>query len=168
MLERKFTPAQMAFYSSVPYIVMSVVILLSGMLTDRLIARGFDEGRVRKTFIAVGFGIALLIVPAGLVEDNDTAIRLLMISLCGLGIASPNTWSLTQLYCSKNVVGTASGLQNFGGNVGGIIAPALTGFIADVTHSFALAFMICGVILVGGTLAYWLLMKEKVEIPEGA
>jgi sugar phosphate permease len=163
VLERKFTPAEMSFYASVPFVVMSVVILISGLVTDRLIAYGFNEVRVRKSFIAVGFAIACLIVPAGLVRDNHSAIWLLLIALCGLGIASPNTWSITQALCAKNIVGTVSGIQNFGGNVGGILAPMLTGLIADLTHSFALAFGICGFILIGGALAYWLLMKEMVE-----
>jgi len=162
-LERHFTPAQMAFHSSVPFLIMSVVIVLSGLATDRLIAAGFHEVRVRKTFIAVGFAIALAIVPAGLVTDNRLSTWLLTLSLCGLGLASPNTWSITQACCTKRLVGTVSGIQNFGGNVGGIIAPWLTGAIAHRTGSFAPAFALCGVLLVGGTLAYWLLMNETVD-----
>jgi len=161
-LERHFTPAQMAFHSSVPFLVMSIVIVLSGIAADRMIASGFHELRVRKAFIAVGFAIALAIVPAGLVEDNNTSVWLLLVSLCGIGVASPNTWSITQACCSKRLVGTISGIQNFGGNVGGIIAPWLTGAIAHRTGSFAPAFVLCGFLLVGGTLAYWLLMNEKV------
>lgn len=161
-LERHFTPAEMAFYGSVPFLVMSMVIPLSGFASDRLIARGFDEVRVRKTFITIGFAIALAIVPAGLVEDNATSVWLLLTSLCGLGVAVPNTWSLTQACCSKRLVGTVSGLQNFGGNVAGIIAPWLTGAIAHRSGSFASALVLCGFILVGGALAYWLLMTEKV------
>ena len=162
-LERHFTPAEMAFYSSVPFVVMSVVILLSGIATDRLIASGFHEVRVRKTFISIGFAIALAVVPAGMVHDNRAAVWLLMTALVGLGIAAPNTWSLTQACCAKRLVGTVSGIQNFGGNVGGIIAPWLTGAIAHRTGSFASAFALCGFVLGGGALAYWLLMNEKVE-----
>jgi MFS family permease len=167
-LERHFTPAQMAFHSSVPFLVMTIVIVLSGLASDRLIALGFREVRVRKTFIAIGFAIALAIVPAGLVHDNGTSVWLLMTSLCGLGLAVPNTWSLTQALCTKRLVGTVSGIQNFGGNVGGIIAPWLTGAIAHRTGSFAAAFVLCGFILVSGALAYWLLMNEKVGSPEKA
>ena len=100
----------MAFHSSVPFLVMSVVIVLSGLVTDRLIAAGFKELRVRKTFIAIGFAIALAIVPAGLVDDNALSAWLLMLSLCGLGLASPNTWSITQACCTKRLVGTVSGI----------------------------------------------------------
>src|SRR5215471_7306842 len=164
-LERQFTPAEMAFYASVPFVVMSVVIVLSGIATDRLIASGYDERRVRKTSIVVGFAIAMAIVPAGLVHDNRASVWLLLTSLCGLGLASPNTWSLTQACSTKRVVGTVSGIQNFGGNVGGIIAPWLTGAIAHRTGSFAPAFILCGFILAGGALAYWLLMNDVVEAP---
>jgi hypothetical protein len=156
----------MAFHASVPFLVMSIVIVLSGALTDRLIAAGFRELRVRKTFIAIGFAIAMAIVPAGLVEDNNTAVWLLTMSLCGLGLASPNTWSITQACCTKRLVGTVSGIQNFGGNVAGIIAPWLTGAIAYRTGSFAPAFVVCGFMLAGGALAYWLLMNETVTSVE--
>jgi MFS transporter, ACS family, D-galactonate transporter len=165
-LERQFTPAEMAFYGSVPFLVMSVAIVLSGVASDRLIAAGFRELRVRKTFIAIGFAFALAIVPAGLVHDNGSAVALLVISLCGLGVAAPNTWCITQACCAKRLVGTVSGIQNFGGNVAGIIAPWLTGAIAHRTGSFAAAFALCGFVLVAGALAYWLLMTDTVGAPQ--
>ena len=167
-LERQFTPAQMAFHASVPFLVMSIVIVLSGVASDRLIAAGFRELRVRKTFIVIGLAIALAIVPAGLVHDNATSVWLLLISLCGLGLAAPNTWSITQACCTKGLVGTVSGIQNFGGNVAGIIAPWLTGAIAHRTGSFAPAFVVCGFVLMAGALAYWLLMNERVSLREEA
>jgi MFS family permease len=165
-LERHFTAAQLAFHSSVPFLIMSVAVVVSGIVTDRLIRAGFAEVRLRKTFISIGFAIALAIVPAGLVRDNGVSVWLLATSLCGLGVAAPNAWSLTQACCSKRLVGTVSGIQNFGGNVAGIIAPWLTGAIAHRTGSFAPAFALCGFILVGGALAYWLLMNEHVSLPE--
>ena len=167
-LERHFTPAQMAFHSSVPFLVMSIVIVLSGLATDRLIAAGFRELRVRKTFIAIGFAIAMAIVPAGLVHDNGASVWLLTTCLCGIGVAAPNTWSITQACCTKRLVGTVSGIQNFGGNVAGIIAPWLTGAIAHRTGSFAPAFVLCGFVLVAGALAYWLLMNDTVGLAEEA
>jgi ACS family glucarate transporter-like MFS transporter len=166
VLERQFTPAEMGFYSSVPFLLMSISILLSGTLSDWLVKRGLNEENVRKVFITIGLAVGCFIVPAGIVEDKITAVWLLTISLCGLGIASPNTWTLTQAVCAKKIVGTVSGIQNFGGNLGGALAPALTGFIAHATNSFALAFALTGVVLVAGMLAYWLLVSNKVEMRE--
>ncbi len=166
VLERQFTPQEMAVYSAVPFLPMSVIIIASGFLSDWLVRMGVEEKRVRRTLIIVGLAIGCLIVPAGLVADKITAVWLLTISLCGLGICSPNTWTLTQAVCDKKIVGTVSGIQNFGGNVGGILAPAVTGFIAHATDSFALAFGLCGVIMLVGMYAYWFLISDEVQVAE--
>lgn len=166
VLERQFTPREMGLYSSIPYLAMSVVILLSGIFSDWLVRRGKDEIMVRKVFIIIGLQVCCLIVPAGLVADKMTAVWLLTLALCGLGIASPNTWTLTQAVCEKKIIGTVTGIQNFGGNLGGIIAPALTGFIAHITNSFALALVVTGVVLVAGAFAYWFLITAKVKVSD--
>lgn len=162
VMERKFSPREMGIYSSVPYVLMSIIIFLSGVASDWLVRQGYSETRVRKAFITAGLGIGCLIIPAGMVEDKLKAVWLLTMSLAGLGISSPNTWTLTQAVCSKGIVGTVSGIQNLGGNLGGIIAPVLTGYIAHTTQSFALALGITGAILVVGMLSYSLLVSRKV------
>jgi len=164
MMERKFTAAEMGLYSSIPYLAMSATILLSGFLSDALVRRGHAEIRVRKLLIVIGLLIACLIVPAGLVEDKMSAVWLLTMSIAGLGIAAPNTWTLTQAVCARNIVGTVSGIQNFGGNLGGILAPMLTGSIASATRSFALALGLTGGILVVGILSYCFLVHRHVEL----
>jgi dipeptide/tripeptide permease len=68
--------------------------------------------------------------------------------------------------CSRSIVGTVSGIQNFGGNVGGILAPLLTGYIASATKSFALALGLTGVILVIGIASYCFLISRPVELEQ--
>jgi ACS family glucarate transporter-like MFS transporter len=162
--ERKFTTSEMGVYSAMPLVVMSMIIVIAGTLSDSLVKKGYDERLVRKAFIIVGLAIGCLIVPAGMVADKITAVWLLTVSLAGLGLASPNTWTLTAAVCEKKIVGTVAGIQNFGGNLGGILAPAVTGFIAHKTGSFALALGLTGVVLVIGMLAYWFLIEEKVDL----
>ena len=161
--ERGFTDSEMALYSAAPFLIMSAIIIVSGLLSDWLVRQGREEKLVRKIFILIGLAVGCLIVPAGIVSDKMTAVWLLTISLCGLGICSPNTWTLTQAVCHKKIVGTVSGIQNFGGNLGGILAPALTGFIVQVSGSFALALGLVGAVLIVGMAAYWFLISEEVE-----
>jgi MFS transporter, ACS family, D-galactonate transporter len=162
--ERGFTEAEMGIYGAMPFLLMSVSIILSGMLSDYLIRRGYEEVRIRKLFVVTGLAVGCFIVPAGMVADKMTAVWLLTISLCGLGICSPNTWTLTQAVCEKKIVGTVAGIQNFGGNLGGILAPALTGFIAQATGSFALSFAVIGVMLLLGMVAYWFFISNQVSL----
>ena len=162
--ERGFTDNEMAIYSAAPFLLMSGIIIASGLLSDWLVRQGRNEKLVRKIFILVGLAIGCLIVPAGMVGDKMSAVWLLTISLCGLGICSPNTWTLTQAVCDKKIVGTVSGIQNFGGNLGGILAPSLTGFIVHASGSFVLALSLVGAILVIGMFAYWFLISEEVKV----
>jgi ACS family glucarate transporter-like MFS transporter len=164
MIERGFSAREMGVYSSLPFLVMSLAGLLSGVSGDWLVRRGLDEIKVRKIFVVIGLSVACLIVPAALVESHMRAVGLLTLSLVGLGIASPNCWTLTQAVCPKQIVGTAAGIQNFGGNLSGIIAPALTGYIAHVTNSFTPALSLAGLVLLSGVLSYGLLVSKKVEI----
>ncbi len=164
VIERHCTTSEMAIFSSVPYLFGLLITLASGALSDWFVRRGYDELRVRKTFVCVGLAVAFFIVPAGIVEDKMTAVYLLTISLCGLNVCAPNAWSLTQAATEKRIVGAVAGIQNFGGNVGGIIAPALTGYIAHVTGSFALALGVAGAILIGGIFAYWFMVVKQVEL----
>jgi ACS family D-galactonate transporter-like MFS transporter len=161
MLERKFTAREMSIYSSVPMLVVSLVIVLAGLAGDALVRAGWNEVTARKVLITAGLLIACLIVPAGIVKDNFASAWLLSASICGLGMVSPNSWALTQAVCEKRMVGTASGIQNFGGNLGGVLAPVLTGLIAHQTGSFALAFLVAGVLMLGGIACYWWLIPSN-------
>lgn len=166
IMGRQFSTAEMAVYSSMPYLVMMGVILVSGAASDWLVRRGWPELGVRKGFIATGMSVACLVVPAALVEDRMTSVWLLTAALGGLGISSPNTWTLTQTVCSRRIVGTVSGLQNFGGNLGGIVAPALTGYTVGATGSFVVAFTISGAVLAAGIVCYLVLVAKPVSVDD--
>ncbi len=49
-------------------LAMSVIIMLSGMLSDWLVKQGREEKNVRKLFIIAGLAVGCLIVPAGMVR----------------------------------------------------------------------------------------------------
>ncbi len=164
VVERGFSAREMAVFSSVPYLAGFVIALLAGILADWFVRRGYDETRVRKAFMTAGMAGACIIIPAGMVEDKMTAVRLLTAAVCSLSISGVTSWALTQTVCERKIVGTVGGVQNFFGNLGGIVAPALSGFIAHTTGSFALALGLTGVLLVGGIAAYWLLVSERVEL----
>lgn len=160
MLERKLSAREMGIYSSVPFAIVAIVIVFAGLAGDSLVRLGWDDVTARKILISAGMLIGCLIVPAAFVEDKLLSVWLLSGSICGLGIAAPNAWALTQAVCPKELVATASGIQNLGGNLGGVVAPALTGFIAHGTGSFGVAFVIAGVILLLGIANYWLLIPN--------
>jgi sugar phosphate permease len=54
------------------------------------------------------------------------------------------------------------GFQNFVGNLAGILAPIITGFIVERTHFFAGAFVFAGAVLGVGVLS-WSLIVRRIE-----
>lgn len=165
-LERGFTTQEMAFFSSVPYLIAFFVALSTGALSDWFVRRGKHEPLVRKLFMIAGMTGAGLIVPAGMVTDKMTAVYLLSAAVCSLSISGIAAWALLQSVCERRIVGTVGGLQNFFGNLGGIVAPALSGWIAKATGSFALAMGLTGVLLSLGITAYWFMVREPVTLAE--
>lgn len=165
-LERGFTTKEMAFFSSVPYLIAFFVALSTGALSDWFVRRGKNEPLVRKLFMMTGMAGAGLIVPAGMVTDKMTAVYLLSAAVCSLSISGIAAWAFLQSMCERQIVGTVGGLQNFFGNIGGIIAPALSGFIAKATGSFALAMALTGVLLSLGIAAYWWMAIDYVQLQE--
>ncbi|HEX4949579.1 MAG TPA: MFS transporter [Blastocatellia bacterium] len=163
-LERGFTTNEMAFFSSVPYLVAFFVALSTGALSDWFVRRGKHEPLVRKLFMITGMAGASVIVPAGMVTDKMTAVYLLSFAVCSLSISGIAAWALLQSVCERQIVGTVGGLQNFFGNLGGIVAPALSGFIAKATGSFALAMGLTGVLLALGITAYAMMVKQPVRL----
>lgn len=161
-MERHFSLKQTGVFASLPLVCMSIAMPLSGYASDRVIARGYNEIRVRQFFLTAGLLIACLIVPAGMVSSPYRCVALLTASLIGLGFAAPNTWTITTAIAPREWVGTLAGFQNFWGNIGGVVAPFITGYIAYVTGSFALALSFTGVMLVAGCLCYLFLVPGKI------
>jgi dipeptide/tripeptide permease len=53
-----------------------------------------------------------------------------------------------------------TGYENFAGNLGGIIAPAATGFLIARTGSYLPGFVLAALVLLTGLLAYWFMVGE--------
>ena len=60
------------------------------------------------------------------------------------------------------------GVQNFLGNLSGVIAPLATGFIVDRTGEYFWAFAVASAVAIVGCIAFWLLIPsiEPVVWPD--
>jgi MFS transporter, ACS family, D-galactonate transporter len=56
--------------------------------------------------------------------------------------------------------------MNFGNNLMGATAPAVTGYLVASTNSFTAAFLIAGAILVLGISCFLLLLRSLEPIPD--
>jgi MFS family permease len=163
LVESRHMPIQKAAgFAVVPYLTYAISEPLGGWLADMLIRFGWRESRARKTVITAAFLTSLLLLPAGLAA-NDYFSVLLLGGAALVGLATGNILALLQLAAPEGEVGLWSGMQNFAGNLSGIVAPLATGLLIARTGSHYPGFVVAVVILLAGIPIYWWGVKDRAE-----
>jgi ACS family D-galactonate transporter-like MFS transporter len=151
--ERHYSIEMMAKIAGIAYLCMAVSCIVSGRLSDRWIARGATPNRVRRSFMALGCACAGISLGLCVIAGPVLSVVLLIVATTSLGMWTSNQWAVTQTLAGPAAAGRWTGLQNFFGNLSGVIAPAVTGFVVERTGQFFWAFAITtGVALVGAAL----------------
>jgi MFS family permease len=156
---RHLTILKAGLYASLPYFVWGISEPLGGWIADCLMRRGWDETCARKWLITVAFISGLLLIPAARVQGAHAAIVLIM-GASLVGLATGNLFAILQSCAPPQEVGVWAGFENFAGNVGGIIAPAATGFLIARTGSYLPGFALAALVLLTGLLAYWFVVGK--------
>lgn len=68
----------------------------------------------------------------------------------------------------SRLITSVSGIQNFGGFIGGSFAPIITGMILDNTGSFTLALVASSVIAFMASLVYFFMVNKPIVDPAAA
>jgi len=152
--ERHYTMSQMAVINALPLCVTAVSTLIAGWYSDRLIARGAAVVRLRRNFMATGLGISALTLPLATLTDPRLALAALGLAFFGIGIYCSNSWALTQTLAGPGAAGRWTGLQNSFANLGGVVAPLVTGYLVERTGTFLAAFLTSSAVLAFGVFVY--------------
>ncbi|MBA5871344.1 MAG: MFS transporter, partial [Nitrospira sp. CR2.1] len=143
-----------------PFLAILLFCPLGGWMTDKLV----PTLGLRKARLSIGMlGMALaggLIAVGAWVESQTMAIVCLSLGAGWLYFTVGAYWSVTT-DLSKTHAGTLSGVMNTGANVGGVISPSLTPWLADHWGWTASLLVAAGIALCGG------LMWMKVDPTEG-
>lgn len=152
--ERHFSMDKMARIAGVSYLSAALASALCGWFSDRRIVAGATPTRVRKTVLGAGMACAGAALVGCVVARSDISIMWLILAAASFGAASSNMWGITQTLAGPQAVGRWTGFQNFCGNLAGIIAPALTGFVVDRTGEFFWPFLIAAGVAIAGTFVW--------------
>jgi len=155
------------FYTSVPWLVGTVTVLVvGGWLVDVLIARGYDEHRVRQVVLLTGTSLGLGIIGAAAAHTTASTLFWISVSTGGLSAAAPVAWTVPSLIAPRGSVATIAGITNFSSQVSAISAPIITGYIVAATHTFTSAFVTASVAILVGITGYVFLLGKMEPIPE--
>lgn len=164
ILERGMDVLKTGFLSSLPFLLAVGIGIFSGWLSDRWIQKGASLTLVRKTFIGGGFLLSTIFIILGVnIEAEGPALFFIFMSMGILGMTSPNINALPIDVSSRKVVSSVAALQNLGGNIGGALAPIVTGLIYSHTGSFNVALVVTGIIaLIFGSCVH-VFMLGRIE-----
>jgi ACS family D-galactonate transporter-like MFS transporter len=84
----------------------------------------------------------------------------LLIPASLVGLATGNLLAILQSCAPSEALGTWTGVQNFAGNLAGILAPLAVGFLITAHGSYVPGFQLASIILFSGVLAYWFVVGD--------
>ena len=154
-IQRHMSVRATGFVASIPYACGVVGSVGAGWVTDRLMRSGFSPINSRKVPIIVGLiGMAAFTFIAAETASNVVAVAAISASVFFAGGASGMSWALASVAAPAHCTASLGSIQNFGGYLGGALAPMLTGFIVQATGTFAPALLLGAAIALASAVAY--------------
>jgi sugar phosphate permease len=150
------------FAASVPFLCGFVGSLVAGWFSDIVTRRSRSPVASRRNAVVVAMlGMVAFTIPAALVESNTVALACISVVIFLANAASACSWALATAAAPPSRVASLGAIQNFGGFIGGALAPILTGFIAQ-TWSFVPALLTAAAIAFAGAIAYLVLVRKPI------
>lgn len=162
MRERHFSLSKMGIVAGSSYLAAAVSSVVSGRIADRWIERGATPTLVRKSFTGGGLVFTAAFLIACVLSKRDLSIAMLIGVTVSWAACGANNWAITQTVAGPSAAGRWTGMQNFVGNLSGIVAPALTGYVLQRTGQFFWPFVVASAMSVIGAL-FWVFVLGKVE-----
>lgn len=145
---------QMTALTTLGFVSQGIAALAVGHWSDRQVARGANEGRLRRRLMIFGH-LATTAAIAGIYFAKGPPDLAAWLVLAGLGTSqiSTNLFAIGQIFSGPRAAGGWIGFQNALGNTSGIVGPIVTGLIVDYLGGFGWAFALAAAL--AGLGALW-------------
>ena len=162
--ERHMSVAKVGIVAAIPYFFGCVGAVTGGWLCDYLTRRGWTPMGGRKLLMTCSLlGIALCTVGTVVAQSNTIVLTLISVSLFLIYIASSAAWATVPVAAPSQYTASLGSMQNFGGYLGGALAPTITGLIVSRTGSFSQALLLSAAVSVCSAAAYLLFVGQPIH-----
>src|SRR6201999_1414970 len=156
-------------FSAIPYGAAAILGLVIGWFSDRLLKGSRASNAERRKLIAVPLLLSAVILATPFVESIWLIEALISLSLACVATAMAMNIALTaDLLTDGSCNGVATSFLIMGGNLFGTAAPIITGYVVAATGGFAGAFLIAGVLLLGGALVILSGARNPIRLTDAA
>jgi len=143
-------------FTSVPFLVGGVVIILTNLISDKILNPKTMAAGARRNIAVTCLLLCALGVLIPFVDSLALVVVLTIFPVSFGNTATAINAALTNdLLRSKVDAGRAFAFLVLGGNIFGLTAPIVTGYIVQMTGTFSVAFILAGVLsLVGAAVSF--------------
>jgi ACS family hexuronate transporter-like MFS transporter len=153
-MSRHLDISRMSLLNTIPWILGTFGLLLSGVVCDLLFLICPDLLAARKLVLVVCLVlVAICVSLTGLVSSLSWAVALMAVTIFFVYLTGATYWAIIQDVVRAEHVGVASGFVHLIANCAGIVGPAVTGFIVQATGAFTSAFLLAGGVALLGAVA---------------
>ncbi len=163
-MSRHLSIRDMGFVNTIPWILGTIGLTISGLVCDFLSRITNDVLRARKLVLVVCLSVAAICVAvAGLVPGLAWAVAFMTAAIFFNYLTGATYWAIIQETVEGEHMGAASGFVHLIANCSGIIGPAVTGFIVQATGIFTSAFLLAGGIALLGAFLVALFVRQSPQ-----
>jgi MFS family permease len=162
-MERHISIAKTGWVAAIPFLFGVVGSILGGRLCDMLVERGVSTINSRKYPMAASLiGTAVFTVLTAYTESNTLAVVFISISLFLIYVSASAAWAMAPVAAPANCTASIGSMQNFGGYFGGALAPTITGYIVQTTHSFQPALLVGAAVAFCAAIVYLIVVRGPI------
>jgi sugar phosphate permease len=162
-MERHMSVKFTGIAGAIPFAWGVVGGLLGGYFADILVRLGVSPVNSRRYPAAVALtGTAACTIAAAFVSSNALAIAFISASLFLVYVTSTSAWALSSVAAPTNCTASIGAMQNFGGYLGGALAPTVTGLIVQKMGTFVPALVVGALIGIASAACYLLMVKRPI------
>ncbi len=159
-------------FTAVPFLVGGVVIVLTNWIGDKMLTPQTRRAGARRIVVVACLLLCAVGLAIPLVDKLALVVILTIFPVSFGGTASATNAALANdLLRSQADSGRAFAFMVLGGNVFGLLAPIVTGYIVQITGSFSSAFVLAGGLsLIGAAVSFTLTrytLGEEVPVAVG-
>jgi len=162
-IERHMSVKFTGIAAAIPFAWGVVGGLAGGYIADFLLRSGVSPVNSRRYPAAIALvGTAGCTVAAAFVSSNALAVGFISASLFLVYVTSTCAWALSSVAAPTNCTASIGAMQNFGGYLGGALAPTVTGLIVQKTGTFAPALVVGALIGVASAASYLFIVDQPI------
>jgi MFS family permease len=165
---RELSTMNTGYLTAIPYLFTMILGLIIARVSDLALSSAAVQAGRRRNFIAAMALPSLMILLAPAMSSLWQLMLVLTLVLTGSTTAAGLNFTLaSDLLRNPRDASRVIAITAFGGNLFGLIAPIITGYVVADTGGYIWAFRIAAVLLVCGAVATLLMTRKVIEPQSG-